>query len=136
MTTKKSAPKKFRPERPIYLSLSNSGFKTEDELIFGIEKLRDEGWLVCKLPEKQSPRPFHMSFNTENEFQEFKSDCLALGITLRSAVLKDDDFEAMLAADKAGEVVPGANDTDTYEDPEGKVHVNDHAEAPKGKARK
>lgn len=122
--TKEEAPKKFRPERPIYLGLQNTGFKTEDELEVAIEQLRSEGWLCTKLPEKASPRPFHMSFNTENDFQEFKGDCQALGISLKSKVISEDDFEAMVAADKASPVIPGAEDKDTYEDPEGNVHSN------------
>lgn len=122
--TKKDAPKKFRPERPIYLSLENTGFKHEDDLILGIEKLRDEGWLVCKLPEKARTRPFHMSFNTENDFQEFKSDASALGIQLKSPVIKDDDFEAIVAEEKNASAIVGAEDKDTYEDPDGKVHSN------------
>lgn len=124
MGKKKDAPKKFRPERPIYLSLENTGFKTEDELIVGIEKLRDEGWLVTKLPAKASPRPFHMSFNDENTFAEFKEDCQALGVDLKSKVISEDDFDAMVAADKAGVTIPGAEDKDTYEDVDGNVHSN------------
>lgn len=124
MAKKKDAPKKFRPERPIYLSLENTGFSNDEDLILGIEKLRDEGWLVTKIGEKQKPRPFHMSFNTENDFQEFKSDCAALGIQLKSPIIKEDDFEALMSADKKAELVPGADDKDTYEDADGNLHEN------------
>lgn len=122
--TKKEAPKKFRPERPIYLSLDNTNFKSSDELEVGIEKLRDEGWLCTKLPEKSKPRPFHMSFNDDNTYQEFKSDASALGINLKSAVIKDDDFEELVAAETEGQVIQGAEDKDTYEGTDAKVHSN------------
>lgn len=121
MAKAKKAVVKFRPERPIYLGLENTRFKTEEELIIGIEALRAAGWLVTLLPEGARHRPFHLSFADDNAYQEFKVDCQDLGIELRNKLISEDDFDTQI--DAAPEV-EGANEHDTVETTDGKVAKN------------
>lgn len=118
---------KFKPERPIYLNEDNTGLKTKAEVLVAIAKLRDKHWL-CAYGEKV--RPFHMSFNDENQFQEFKKCANDLDIKLKSPIIKDDDLEALEAEEKAGQVVPGANATNSYQDASGKTHNNASKDKP------
>lgn len=112
------APKKFRPERPIYLNEQNTGFKTKIEVIHAIEQLRDKGFLCCY---GEKSRPFHMSFNDEKEFQEFKKTCGNLKIKLESPVIKAEDIEELETEELETNVQ--AESTSSYEDPQGKVHI-------------
>lgn len=120
MPIKNETPTKFKPERPIILHESNTGFKTQDEVVFAIEKLREKGWL-CTYGEKL--RPFHMSFNNEKEFQEFKKTCSQLSITLKSPIIKEDDILQMDSDDALNEITKETTITSSYEDPDGKVHI-------------
>lgn len=119
MTTQNTEPLKFKPERPIFLHESNTGFKTAIEVQEAVEKLRLRHWL-CAYSEKV--RPFHMSFNNETQLRDFKKDCKDLGIVLKSPVISSDDIEALEEEDKKGVKVEGANDKSTYEGTDGRVH--------------
>lgn len=121
MSSSNQAPKKFRPERPVILNLENTGFKTEDQVIYAVEQLREKGWL-CTYNEKV--RPLHMSFNDEKEFSKFKKDCDILKIELKKPPLKIDDFEAQLAEDDKNVILP-PEPKESFEDPSGKVHIVD-----------
>lgn len=120
MSTQNPTIRRFRPERPIVLNEQNTNLKTKDEVILKIEDLRNEGWL-CTYGERM--RPFHMSFNDEKMFQEFKKDCSALNVTLKSPVIKSEDLEALEEEETKGTVIPGAEAVSTYEDPSGRVHI-------------
>lgn len=112
---------KFKPERPIYLNESNTGFKTKIEVLFAIEKLRAKHWL-CAYNEKS--RPFHMSFNDEKEFQDFKKDCKDLDIVLKSPIIKEEDIMDLdLEESKTGHEAE-LELTSTSESPEGKIEIN------------
>lgn len=109
---------KFKPERPIYLNEQNTGFKTKAEVLVAIQKLRDAHWLCAY---NESSRPFHMSFNNEKEFQQFKKCCKDLSITLKSPVYQPEEIEELEL--KENETVK-AEPTSTFEDPMGKIHIN------------
>jgi len=116
--SKDTLPKRFRPERPIYLSKHNTGFKSEAEVLLGVERLRDRGWLCCYSAEKI--KPIHLSFNDTAEFSEFKKDCSALSIKLvappiTQEMIQDLDFESNVI------IKPESNKS--VEDPSGKIHI-------------
>ena len=90
---------RFRPDRPIYLNTENTGFKTADEVFLAVGKLRERHWL-CVFNEKIN-KPFHLSFTSESELQEFKKTCAELKIVLKSPVIKADDLEEMEALENA-----------------------------------
>jgi hypothetical protein len=115
---------KFKPERPIYLNEENTGLKTRIQVDEAIEKLRSKNWLVTY---GQKSRPFHMSFASEKEFQEFKKEAGELDIKLVSPLIKPDEFEEILNSDSnvSGTTLPDAEQRDTYEDPEGRQHINE-----------
>lgn len=117
-------PLKFRPERPIILSLDNTGYKTADELELAVEQLRGKHWLCKVKGEKESIRPLHMSFNDVKEFSEFKKHAKDLGIKLKEPTIKPDDLEAEEVDLPVVDSVPDANLTDTYEGTDGKVHIS------------
>lgn len=121
MAKQSETPKKFRPERPIYLNEQNTQFKHPDAVIEAVEKLRSRGWL-CAYGEKS--RPFHMCFNAEPEFQEFKKDAESLGIKLKSPVLKADEIEELEQSDNDTGINPADLATNSSEDPNGKVHIS------------
>jgi hypothetical protein len=130
MAKEKQKSLKFRPERPIVLSTENTGFRTEDELAEAVEKLRTAGWLATTTnPHAGKPgaklRPLHMSFNDVREFQEFKKECSDFGIKLKEPLVKPEDLDEMEAEDTAGQVVPGADAKESYEDTSGKIHISD-----------
>ena len=109
MSIKPKQAKRFRPERPIYLSENNTGYKTQDEVIFAVEQLRDLGWLCAY---NENHKPFHMSFNDELEFQQFKNDCQQLSITLKSPLIKQEDLETILYNEKQTNIEPEAEETE------------------------
>lgn len=107
---------RFKPERPIYLNKDNTGYKTEEQVIFAIEQLRDKGWL-CAYSELS--RPFHMSFNSEKEFQEFKKCAKDLGITLKATIIKQDELDLIDEKEANLTVDPTANSKSSYESSKG-----------------
>lgn len=115
MAQQNEEPKKFRPERPVILNEQNTNFKTKIEVVHAVEKLRSLGWL-CAYGEKA--RPFHMSFNDEKEFQEFKKAASKLDVKLQSPIVKDGDMEEM------EDVIIAPEPTSSYEAPDGKVHID------------
>lgn len=110
MDTIEARKKKFHPERPIFLNEANTGKKTKAEVLLAVQQLRDMGWL-CVYGEKA--RPFHISFNDERMLSEFKKDAKNLGIALKAPIIKQDDLEELLAEDNKGQVVPGAEDSES-----------------------
>lgn len=125
MSNENQALPKFKPERPIYLSTENTGFKTKEQVIEAVYKLRELHWL-CSYGE--NIRPFHMSFNDEKQFAEFKKDANSLGITLKSPVQKMEDFD-----DFDTPIIP-AEPNETSQSPEGAIEVVTEA-TPKGKKK-
>ena len=122
MAKKSELPGKYRPERPVYLNEQNTGFKTKDEVLYAIERLRDLYQFLCTYAEKT--RPFHLSFDKEQEFHEFKRACRELGVELKSPVLKEEDLLGLaLQDDPQREFLQEANAKSSYEDVDGKVHI-------------
>jgi len=115
---KEAAPKRFRPERPIFLSRDNTGYKSDAEVLLAIEKLRDRGWLCCFSAEKI--KPFHLSFNIDSEFQEFKKDAKTLGIALVSPPITQEMIDD-LEMESNTIIKPEPNKSS--EDPHGKIHI-------------
>lgn len=113
-------PKRFIPERPIYLNEENTKLKTKIEVMLAVEKLRDAGYL-CAYGELA--RPFHLSFNDDKQVNEFKKIAKNLGITLVSKVIQYEDIETLDVLEIAGQDIPGANATASSEDPNGKIHI-------------
>lgn len=112
-------PGKFRPERPIYLNEQNTGFKTKVEVLHAIEQLRDNyAFLVCY---GEKSRPFHMSFNDEKEFQEFKKACKELSITLKTPTIMIEEIEELEVAEQETNIKEET--TSSYEDSKGKIHI-------------
>ena len=108
-------PKKFRPERPIYLHESNTGYKTQIEVLHAVERLRGEQWLCAY---SENIKPFHLSFNNESEFQEFKKCCQELDVKLKAPILKpDEDYS------KDETVIVQPEPLATSESPEGVIEV-------------
>lgn len=122
MSDNAAAPIRFRPERPIYLNEQNTEFKTRDQVIFAVEKLRARNWLCVYDAEKM--RPFHMSFNLEKELAEFKKDCENLDITLKAPLIKLEDIETLNSSEMAGQTMPEATASDTHEDPDGSKYID------------
>lgn len=123
MTAKEQLPKKFRGERPIYLNETNTGFKTAEEVILAVEQLRERNWLCAySNPDEKKARPFHMSFNDEKDFAEFKKDASALNIVLKNPIIKSDDMgepeeEPIIKETKADKA------HSTYQDSKGRIHI-------------
>ena len=117
MTSENETLPKFKPERPIYLNETNTGLKTKNEVLVVIANLRKIHWLCAY---NENSRPFHMSFNDERMFQQFKKDCKSLNITLKSPIIHDEEVDALDELDnKTVEPEP----TQTFEDPSGAIHV-------------
>lgn len=121
MPIENAAPKKFRPERPIYLNTQNTKCKTQDQVLFAVEQLRDKYWL-CAYGE--TSRPFHLSFNNVKELNEFKKDAESLGIKLRDQVIKTDDFGDISDENTEEAPIIPEETKESYEDPDGKVHIS------------
>lgn len=116
MARANSIPKKFRPERPIYLNEQNTSCKSKIETIYCIEQLRALGWLCCY---SEASAPLHMAFNSMDEYSEFKQSCAKLKITLREALIKPDD-DIPLIVDTP--IIP-PEPIGSYEDVLGKLHI-------------
>lgn len=116
MARTQSTPKKFRPERPIYLNEQNTSCKSKIEAIYAIEQLRGSGWLCCY---SETSAPLHMSFNDMSEYNEFKQSCTKLKITLRESLIKTDD-DVPLIVDTP--IIP-PEPVESYEDSLGKLHI-------------
>lgn len=116
MATKVEPITRFKPERPIYLHESNTGFKTKDQVIVAVEELRELGWLACY---NEKIRPIHMSFNDVREFTQFKKACGDLGVKLKEPIVKPDELEELMIDEPIVPVEPKSD----YEDPSGKIHL-------------
>ena len=112
--------RKFKPERPIVLNENNTGKKSKAEVELLIEQLRQREWL-CKYGDQA--RPLLTSFNDEKMFAAFKKDAKDLGANLNTKIIaQEDPFEELKNEDEANLKVPGAEDVDTYQDPDGNLH--------------
>lgn len=111
---------KFRPERPIYLNEQVTNFRTKDEVLEAIQRLRDRGWLCAY---SENSRPFHMSFNDVKVFQEFKKSCKEESIKLHEPLIKPDDIEELIAKDSEGQKMPDAVANSSSEAPDGRIHI-------------
>lgn len=116
MSNQNPIQQKFKPERPIILHESNTGYKTRDQVIYAIEQLREKGWL-CTYSEKI--RPIHMSFNDVREFTAFKKTCSDLGVKLKEPTIKADEMDDIMTEDPI--IAPEPNSD--YEAPDGKIHI-------------
>ena len=120
MARDNEVPSKFKPERPIYLSESNTAFKTKDEVLYAIEQLRAKGYL-CTYGD--FPRPIHMSFISDpSGFQEFKKACSQLKITLKEPTIHADDMDEFEDRERKNIIIP-EEPKSTHEDPSGTIHI-------------